>query len=714
MSIFRQLWLAVILVTLISFSGSFAVSLLRTQSYLEQQLHQKNVETANTLAYSISRLNKDSATVGLQIDAFFNSGQYETISITSPDGKVITERVAGPVETNVPDWFADLFPINVAAGLAQIPDSWINFGVIKVVSSIRLAQQTLWEQTITLLAWFLAAGILSGLIGMLILQRINKPLAAMVSQSEAITERRFLTISEPKIAELGIIARAMNDMVRRLHNRTLEEALRLEAFQQQINHDPITGLSTREYFTVRFGELLAVDEARREAKDQDIPQTQGERGVAPAAPGTSAGSEVRGTNGAVGATGEEAGVREGERDVGEGERIISAAMTDTIPLIPNHAPVGVLFLIRLHGLEKINQKLGYRQANSLLRQIGNLVNRIAGEKGGEASGHLAARLNGSDFALIAPHIEDTTEFTARLMGELAALSSKLGCDSINLYHIGAVHYKGGDKLGELLASADSALATAERTGANAWHISNPRSASTAPGVTNWRDIFVEAFARDRFKLVLYPVAGFAGTPLHQEAFVRLQAEPDGAWLDAGDFIPIVARLNLTGALDLVVTRHALQVLESSTGDLAINLCIESVANRGDRDQLVELLRQHPGLCKRLWVEVPEQGAFANIDALRDFCQVFRELGCRIGIEHFGHHQDEFGQLTGLGLHYLKVDAGFVHGINQNKSNQKLLRRLCNLAKGNGMIVIAGGVETEAEIKTVTKLGFKGFTGPGVK
>jgi EAL domain-containing protein (putative c-di-GMP-specific phosphodiesterase class I) len=370
----------------------------------------------------------------------------------------------------------------------------------------------------------------------------------------------------------------------------------------------------------------------------------------------------------------------------------------------------------LHGLEKINQKLGYRQANHLLRQIGDLVSRIAGEGGSEASGHLAARLNGSDFALLAPRIEDTAGFAARLIGELGALSSQLGCDTTNLYHIGVVYYQPGDKLGELLARADAALATAQRAGVNAWHVSNPPPTNTAPelDISNWRDIFREAFARDRFKLVLYPVTGPDGSVLHQEAFVRMQAQADAAWLEASDFISIAERLNLAGALDLTVIRHALEVLKSSTHDLGINVCIGSAANTDDRDKLLELLRPHPELCRRLWLEVPEQGAFANIDALRDFCQVLRELGCRTGIEHFGHHQDEFGKLTGRGLHYLKVDGSFVHRINVNKSNQKFLRRLCNLGKGNGMTVIASGVETEAEVKTLVKLGFKGFTGPGVK
>ena len=706
MSLFRQLWLTIILVTLISFSGSFAVSLLSTRSYLEQQLHRKNVDSANSLAHSISRLSKDPATVGLQIDAFFNSGQYETISITAPDGTVITERVAGPVETRVPAWFVDLLPISAPAGQAQIPDSWMHFGVIKVVSSIGLAHQALWEQTETLLPWFLAAGILCGFIGILILQRINKPLGAMVAQAEAITERRFLTVSEPRIAELRSIARAMNDLVRRLHNRTLEEALRLDVFQQQINHDPITGLATREYFMSRFGALLEPDEALPDVKGQGDSPSQGNAGAV-----AEAGSEAISAAGAGDAT--PGGTTLGEAELTEPDQEpVAAANASVIPLDGQR---GVLFLIRLHGLEKINQTLGYRQANSFLRQIGDLVSKIAGDRGGEASGHLAARLNGSDFALIAPDIEDAAEFANRLMGELAALSSRLGCDSTNLYHIGAVHFRTGDTLGELLASADSALAVAERKGVNAWHVSNPPSAAKpAPDISNWRDIFGEAFAHDRFKLVLYPVAGAAGATLHQEAVVRMQAQADGGWLEASDFIPTAMRLNLTGPLDLAVMRHALQVLESSTGDLAINLCIESVAERADRDKLVDLLRQHPELCSRLWVEVPEDGAFRNFDVLQDFCRVFQELGCRTGIEHFGHHQGEFGRLTGLGLHYLKIDASFVHGINQNRNNQKFLKGLCNLARGNGIMVIAGGVQNEAELKTLTKLGVKGFTGPGVK
>src|SRR5688500_18265167 len=257
MSLFRQLWLAVILVTLTSFTGSLAISLLSTRSYLEQQLHRKNVDSANSLAYSISQLSKDPVRIRLQNAALFDTGQYETISITSPDGKVIAERVQNQVETSVPEWFIDLFPISAEAGKAQISDTLLHFGVIKVVGHAQLAYQALWDEAETLLIWFLGAAMVCVLIGMLILQRINKPLAAMVQQADAITERRFLTISEPRIPELRSVARATNDMVRRLHNRAIEEAVRLETLQKQMNYDPVTGLAKREYFINHLSQILS-------------------------------------------------------------------------------------------------------------------------------------------------------------------------------------------------------------------------------------------------------------------------------------------------------------------------------------------------------------------------------------------------------------------------------------------------------------------------
>ncbi|MDN5935817.1 MAG: EAL domain-containing protein [Nitrosospira sp.] len=636
MSLFRQLWLAVILVILTSFIGGFAASLHSTLSYLEQQLNRRNIDSANSLAFSLSQLNKDPVTIGLQIAALFDSGQYEAISIASPDGKIIAERVRDQVDTTVPEWFIDLFPIHAEAGLARISNSREQFGAIKVISHTRLAYQALWEHAQTLAIWFLAAGAFGGLIGMLILYRIKKPLAAMVDQAEAVTERRFLTISEPRIPELRSIARATNDLIRRLHNRFFEETERLEALHKRLDYDAVTGLANRNYFTSRASQVLHDENAE---------------------------------------------------------------------------PSGILLIIRLHDLAEINRQFDRSVTNSLLGQIGTLINKIAGE----ASNRLAARLNGSDFVLVIPNVDDAGQIANQLTMELTALLPRTGGETIGFCHIGVVRYQRGAQLDELLANADTALAAATELGSNAWHVivtqSDSPVAISAPG---WRHDLTDAISQGRLKLALYPVADPTGAPLHQEAVIRLQAQRGGDWLAAGDFIATAARFNLMGPLDMAVVGLAIELMHSQPGEFAVNLSAETMADRNYRNKLAQLLRQHPEPCRRLWVEIPEDGAFQKFAAFRDFCSTFKELGCRIGLENFGRHFGEIQKLTDLGLDYLKVDASFVYGIHQNKGRQKFLKGLCELAHSVGIMAIAIGVQTEVEQKILTRLGFDGVTGPGVK
>ena len=708
MSLFRQLWLAVILVTITSFTGSLFISLLGTRSYLEQQLHRKNIDSANSLAYSISQLRKDPITIGLQIAAYFDSGQYQAISITSADGKLITERVQNQIKTTVPGWFIRLFPISATPGQAQISDALLHFGVVKVVSQAQLAYQALWEQAKTLMLWFLGAATVCVLIGALILQRIHKPLAEMVEQADEIIERRFLTISEPRIPELRSLARATNDMIRRLHNRGIEEAKRVEALHKQINFDPVTGLARREYFMNQLSQILIGREEGHEIEQKPVPASEAVQDMAQ--------DEVsEGAYRRIGEHGE--AVLHEEKTSASTETVADETVAD-MATGQIQDMRGIFFLIRINNLEEINRKLGRAGANELLHRVGSLIGGITDEfEEVTSSPPLAARLNGSDFALLAPDVRNAAKFATRLAAEIAALSLRDGDRITDFCHIGAVPYQRGDTLSELLSRADAALATAEQAGVNAWYLAapTPEQASPTPlNIADWRHIFSDALAANRFKLAFYPVVDPTGAIVHQEGMARMQAQPDGGWLDASDFINIAARLSVTGPIDVAVLRHALEFLQSNTGEIAVNLSIETIVDLRFRNKLDALLRPHPELSRRLWIEVPEYGAFRKLEAFRDFCHIFGQLGCHLGIEDFGHHLDSIPSLAGAGLSYLKVAESFIHRINQNKANQKFLKNLCKQAQDFGIKAIALGVQSEAERKALIKLGFDGMTGSAIK
>jgi len=264
MSLFRQLWLTVIAGTILAFAGSFVVSMLTARNYLEQQLYVKNVDNANALALSLSQGGKDAVERELLVAAQFDTGHYELIRLNDVTGATLVERAGTSATDGVPAWFVSLVRLHPAPGSAQVSDGWRQIGKLTVISHSRYAYLALWQGALELAFWFVIAGALAGLLGGAMLKRIKRPLDAVVGQAQAITQRRFTTISEPNTPELKSLAGAMNNMVRRLKTMFDDEAARLEAVRRQANHDPLTGLANRAYFLNRLEQALLSDDAAPE------------------------------------------------------------------------------------------------------------------------------------------------------------------------------------------------------------------------------------------------------------------------------------------------------------------------------------------------------------------------------------------------------------------------------------------------------------------
>ena len=636
MSLIRQLWLAIVIISIIAFGGSFTVSLLTARHYVEQQLQRQSTETANSLALSMSQQSKDPVIVELQVAALFDGGYYQSIVVTDPLGKTIVERIQTRSDTTVPEWFVNLLPIKSLPGRAQVSDGWKQFGVVTVISHNRFAYQALWNGLIELAGWFLLAALASGFVGTLLIRNIRRPLEAVVSQAHAIAERRFITIEEPRTPELRSAVRAMNDMVARLRQMFADEAARLETLRHKVNHDEVTGLSNREYFMAHFREILL---------------------------------------------GEEFG------------------------------QTGSLVILRLIDLSALNQSLGHARADALLKDLG----AVLWASGDGRIGQRAGRMKGAEFAVVCPTFQSAaaaaTDIHERLQKDFLP---KWTPEIPDLFHIGAALYLRGQNPGEALARADQALAAAQSKGSNSWHATEEGEAQASVPAEQWRTLLTEAVGAGLVKIAFYPVVSVSGQVLHQESVIRLQPAGLGALLSAGDFMPMAARLNLTAPLDLGVIKLAIGHLQTMAGEVAVNLSAETISDWGFRNDLRALLKEHPALCRRLWVEVPEYGVFRQFDAFKELCKMLKALGCKVGIEYFGQRFAEGQKLADLGLDYIKVHPTYVRGIDQNAGNQEFLKGLCNVAHAIGIVVIAVGVQNEAEMAKLRELGFDGATGPGVK
>lgn len=634
MSLFRQIWLAVIASTVIAFSGSFLASMLTARHYLEQQLAIKNNDNAASLALSISQLDKDPITIELQVAAIFDSGQYAVVRLTDPNGKVMIEKTSPPLAGNVPAWFVRLFPIASAPGLAQISNGWNQFATIELVSQSHFAYRELWQGALKLLGWFAIAGGIMGLLGMQLLRRIKRPLDAVVGQAQAISERRFTRITEPKTPELRSLAGAMNTMVDRLKAMFAEEAARLEQVRREANLDALTGLANRAFFMNQLASALSDDDA---------------------------------------------------------------------------APHGTLLMLRLADLAGINRQAGRETADEVLRRIGLTLAQIVADHPNAA----AARLNGADFALLMPGMRDAAPVAEKLLRLLNDLVAAGLLDGDRIGHVASGTYLHNQSIANLLARVDAALAAAETQSALSWQQADALSDHQATSNADWKKLLDGAIQSQRLRLIEFPVAGNSGQLLHLECPLRLQAAEDGEWLAAGSFMPMASRLSMTTELDLAAARLALERIAAGAPAVAVNLSGESIIDAAFRAKLFALLGCRKEQARRLWLEVSEVGVFQHFPAFQSFCDALRPLGCRLGIEHFGRQFSEIGRLHGMGLDYLKVDGSFIRAIDSQSGNQAFLKGLCSIAHNIGLTVIAEGVQTQEELRTLPELGFDGATGPAV-
>lgn len=261
MSMYRQMWLAIIVSTLLAFAGGLLASTFNARSYLSEQLSSKNNDNAAALALALGQQNPTQAMIELNVAALFDTGHYELIRVVDAQGAVVAERKAANTIRNVPAWFIGALPLSVTPGQAQISSGWNQLGTLTIVSSSNYAYQSLWKIALQLALALTVSGLLGGFLGALTLRRLREPLKRVIDQANAISDRRFMLIDAPDVPELKQLALAMNSAVTRLKGMFAEESQRLELLRITANYDPLTGLANRTFFLVQLLDMIDTGKA---------------------------------------------------------------------------------------------------------------------------------------------------------------------------------------------------------------------------------------------------------------------------------------------------------------------------------------------------------------------------------------------------------------------------------------------------------------------
>lgn len=258
MSLIRQLWLLVIAVTVTACAGSLFTTLWADKLYLETQLEVKNRDNAAALAISLSQQGGDLTSMQLLVAAQFDTGHYHSVRLTDINGRPMLELKSDAVPHSAPEWFIRLLPLESRPGIAQVSNGWNRIGTLEVVSHTAFAYGPLWSNTYRLLLMLALVGLIAGWVGTRILGRTREPLARLIRQAQALSERRFVKSAASPIPELSALTHAMNSMVDRLQSQFNEHASTVESLRVAATTDSSSGLPNRSHFINLFKENTGV------------------------------------------------------------------------------------------------------------------------------------------------------------------------------------------------------------------------------------------------------------------------------------------------------------------------------------------------------------------------------------------------------------------------------------------------------------------------
>lgn len=162
-----------------------------------------------------------------------------------------------------------------------------------------------------------------------------------------------------------------------------------------------------------------------------------------------------------------------------------------------------------------------------------------------------------------------------------------------------------------------------------------------------------------------------------------------------------AALDLGVHLELATIEHALSHLPALPADSYLSLnCSHRTVRSPDLRAL--LAPDAP----RLVVELTEHEPVDDYEELARSLQPLRDLGVRIAIDDAGAGYASLRHTLALNPDIVKVDISLTRAIDTDRARRALASALISFGDEMNMTIIAEGIETEAELRTLADLGVR--------
>lgn len=370
---------------------------------------------------------------------------------------------------------------------------------------------------------------------------------------------------------------------------------------------------------------------------------------------------------------------------------------------------GAIMFIDLDHFKSVNDSLGHGTGDALLIEVSLRIQKIASTRY-----WTAARLGGDEFLLISKVQENTLEASSERAASIAeelleqlALPYLVGPHWLHLSaSIGiATYFCGCQDAANILRQADTAMYYAKGDGRNRWRrYDQSMQQETQQRLQLLNDLH-EALRSRHLSLAFQPQLNSEGELIGAESLCR--------WINRGVavnpeyFIALAEEVNLITPLGDWVFESSCQwladwqqrqLLPPTFQRLAINVSPSQLMDPGLPERMAVILERFGVDADRIELEITEGVFLRRYAQSGQRLQELVDMGFTLALDDFGTGYSSLSYLQTIPLHKLKIDRGFVLGIQPGNQQASIVDAIIRLGKGLGLSIVAEGVETPSQFQ----------------
>jgi diguanylate cyclase (GGDEF)-like protein len=360
---------------------------------------------------------------------------------------------------------------------------------------------------------------------------------------------------------------------------------------------------------------------------------------------------------------------------------IKRAARDMVPM--------AFMCIDLDDFKAVNDAHGRTHGDRILRQVAERL------RGCIRATDVLGRMGGDEFGMLLPKASaDEAEMvlarTRAALGELAIEGFTIGVSAGY-----AVYPADARDSTTLVQATEGALRAAKRTGPGATRRYDPSEISVKHTEGERHEVVALMEAADGLTPVFQPLVSLAtGRISGFEALTRFKQPPQRR---PDEWFLLAQRVGLGPALEAHAIRAALSVTNRPPGTyLSLNLSPSTLA-------APEVQAVLPDDLAGLVIEVTEHELAADDSILDADLKSLRERGARVAVDDAGAGYAGLQQLMRVAPDLIKLDRSLVTDVDSDPAKQALVDSFVRFGRRTGAQVVAEGIETEEELRTLADL-----------